>query len=87
MNNTFGTIQTYISKQNETLDTQGRQEKITIHDIFQDVNVTVYGIKIIFQLTLDTAEDFTDYTIKACNQKGCNELTVKVKSECKSPKK
>ncbi|VDI57359.1 Hypothetical predicted protein [Mytilus galloprovincialis] len=82
MNNKFGTIQTYyISKQNETLDIQGRQEKIKLHDIVQDVNVTVSGIKIIFQLTLYTAEDFTDYTIKACNQKGCNELTVKVKSE------
>ncbi|CAC5372145.1 unnamed protein product [Mytilus coruscus] len=76
--NKYGTIQTTISKQNETLHTHGRQETIQTHDIFHDVNVTVSGIKITYLLTVDTIEDFTDYTIKACNGNGCNELTVKI---------
>ncbi|CAC5422725.1 unnamed protein product [Mytilus coruscus] len=55
-----------------------RQETIKTQDISHDVNVTVSGIKITFQLTLDKIEDFTVYTIKACNKMVCNELTVKI---------
>ncbi|XP_076088931.1 uncharacterized protein LOC143059337 [Mytilus galloprovincialis] len=45
----------------------------------QDVNITVACIQIIFQLTLNRKEDCTDYTIEACNKKGCNEVMVKIK--------
>ncbi|CAC5394317.1 unnamed protein product [Mytilus coruscus] len=78
--NKFGTIQTDILKLNESLNIYGRQETIRTHDMFHDVNVRVSGIKITFQLTLDKIEDFRDYTIKACNEKGCNKLTVKIRS-------
>ncbi|CAC5372146.1 CADM4 [Mytilus coruscus] len=76
--NKYGTIQTTISKQNEPLHTETIQETIKTQDISHDVILTVSGIKITFQLTLDKIEDFTDYTIKACNEMGCNELTVKI---------
>ncbi|XP_052079064.1 uncharacterized protein LOC127717466 [Mytilus californianus] len=81
--NKYGTIQTTISKQNETLDIHGRQERILTQDMFHGVNVTVSGIKITFRLTLAKIKDFTDYTIKACNNKECNVYTVKVTSKCR----
>ncbi|VDI11168.1 Hypothetical predicted protein [Mytilus galloprovincialis] len=81
--NKYGTIQTTISKRNEILNIHGRQEKVLTQDIFHDINVTVSGIKITFLLTLGRIDDFTDYTIKACNNKGCNVFTVKVTSNCR----
>ncbi|CAC5372896.1 unnamed protein product [Mytilus coruscus] len=78
--NKYGTIQTTKSKLNENLHTETRQKTIKTQDISHDVNVTVSGIKITFQLTLENIEDFTDYTIKACDEMGCNELTVKITS-------
>ncbi|CAC5426783.1 unnamed protein product [Mytilus coruscus] len=81
--NKYGTIQTTISKLFKPLNTETRQETIKTQDISHDVNVTVSGIKITFQLTLDKIEDFTDYTIQACNEMGCNELTVKITSASK----
>ncbi|VDI77322.1 Hypothetical predicted protein, partial [Mytilus galloprovincialis] len=80
---TYGTIQTNISKRNEILKIHGRQKRILTHDMFHGVYVTVFGIKITFQLKLANIEDFTDYTIKACNNKGCNVFTVKVTSHCR----
>ncbi|XP_063411585.1 protein turtle-like [Mytilus trossulus] len=79
--NKYDTIQTAISKLNKPLYTKTNQESIWTQDIFHDVNVTVSGVKITFQLTLVKTEDFTDYTIKACNKMGCNELLVKIISE------
>ncbi|XP_052079066.1 uncharacterized protein LOC127717467 isoform X2 [Mytilus californianus] len=84
--NKYGTIQTTISKLNETLNIHGRQERILTQDVFHGVNVTVSGIKITFQLTLDKIEDLTEYTTKACNEKGCNDLTVKIKLTSDRPK-
>ncbi|CAC5383223.1 unnamed protein product [Mytilus coruscus] len=69
--NKFGSMQTDISKQNDTLNVQAKQENSSMNDLFQGVKVTVSGIKITFQLSLDTEDDFTSYYIKACNQKGC----------------
>ncbi|CAG2226569.1 CADM4 [Mytilus edulis] len=79
--NKYGTMETTISKPNKPLYTDIYQESIQTQDIFHDVNVTVFGVKITFQLTLNKAEDFTDYTIKACNEIGCNKLTVEITSE------
>ncbi|XP_052079069.1 uncharacterized protein LOC127717469 [Mytilus californianus] len=81
--NKYGTIQTTISKLNEPLNIHGRQERILTHDMFHGVDVTVSGIKITFRLTLAKIEDFTDYTIKACNNITCNVFTVKVTSNCR----
>ncbi|CAC5407978.1 unnamed protein product [Mytilus coruscus] len=84
--NKYGTIQTTISKLSEPLYTETRQAMIKTQDISHDVNVTVSGIKRTFQLTLDKTEDFTDYTKKACNEMGCNELTVKITcANCPEP--
>ncbi|VDI11165.1 Hypothetical predicted protein [Mytilus galloprovincialis] len=81
--NTYGTIQTTISKRNEILNIHGRQEKVQTQDMFYDINVTVSGIKITFLLTLGRIDDFTDYTITACNYWGCNVFMVKVTSNCR----
>ncbi|XP_076088491.1 nephrin-like [Mytilus galloprovincialis] len=79
--NKYGTMETTISNPNKPLYTDIYQQMIQTQDIFHDVNVTVSGVKITFQLTLNKAEDFTDYTIKACNEIGCNKLTVEITSE------
>ncbi|CAC5383632.1 unnamed protein product [Mytilus coruscus] len=68
--NKFGNIQTRISNQNMDLKIQSTEENIQKYDLFHNVNVTVNGIKISFQMVLNKSEDFKDYTIKACNQIG-----------------
>ncbi|XP_071149213.1 cell adhesion molecule DSCAM-like [Mytilus edulis] len=78
--NKFGSIQTNITKENKMLNIQTTEEKIVTNDVFHNVNVSVNGIKITFKIVLDKAEDFNDYTITACNQKGCNEYMVMIKS-------
>ncbi|XP_052079070.1 uncharacterized protein LOC127717470 [Mytilus californianus] len=79
--NKYGKLKTNLSKQNKYLNAHEIQEMIRIQAMVYGVNITVACIKITFQLTLDEIEDFTDYTIEACNKKGCNKLTVKIKSE------
>ncbi|CAC5372894.1 unnamed protein product [Mytilus coruscus] len=79
--NKYGTLKTNLSKRNKSLNAHGIQESIQIHEMVYGVNVTMACIEITFQLTLDEIEDFTDYTLEACNKKGCNELTVKIKLE------
>ncbi|CAC5418263.1 unnamed protein product [Mytilus coruscus] len=81
--NKYGTLKTNLSKRNKSLNAHEIQESIEIHEMVYDVNVTLACITITFQLTLDEIEDFTDYTIEACNKKGCHQLTVKIKSENK----
>lgn len=75
--NRFGTIKTYILHQNESLNIPTIQERIITHDLFYDVNVTIYGIKITFEQILDM-DDITNYSIIACNQNGCNEVVVQI---------
>ncbi|XP_071149255.1 nephrin-like isoform X1 [Mytilus edulis] len=77
--NKYGTLKTNLLQRNKTLNIHGLQRSINIHEMVQDVNITVACIQIIFQLTLNRKEDCTDYTIEACNKKGCNELMVKIK--------
>lgn len=62
------------------LNIQTTEKKIVTNDVFHNVNVSVNGIKITFKIVLDKAEDFNDYTITACNQKGCNAYMVMIKS-------
>ncbi|CAG2248792.1 unnamed protein product [Mytilus edulis] len=78
--NTFGNIQTNIAKENKTLNTQTTKEKIVTNDVFHNINVSVNGIKITFKIVLDNTEDFNDYKITACNEKGCNAYMVMIKS-------
>ncbi|XP_063418428.1 uncharacterized protein LOC134701226 [Mytilus trossulus] len=86
--NKFGRIQTYISKLNESLNISANQQLILTHELSHNVNITVSGIKVTFQMILDKDDDFTNYTIKACNEEGCNEFIVEIilsghkKSEC-----
>ncbi|XP_076107481.1 cell adhesion molecule DSCAM-like [Mytilus galloprovincialis] len=77
--NKYGTLKTNLLQRNKTLNVNELQKSIDIHEMVHDVNITVACIKIIFQLTLNKIEDCTDYTIEACNKKGCNELMVKIK--------
>ncbi|VDI70162.1 Hypothetical predicted protein [Mytilus galloprovincialis] len=77
--NKYGTLKTNLLQRNKTLNIHGLQRSIDIHEMVQDVNITVACIQIIFQLTLNRKEDCTDYKIEACNKKGCNELMVKIK--------
>ncbi|XP_076088315.1 neural cell adhesion molecule 1-like [Mytilus galloprovincialis] len=78
--NKFGSIQTNITKENKMLNIQTTEEKIVTNDVFHNVNVTVNVIKKTFKIVLDKAEDFNDYTITACNKKGCNAYMVMIKS-------
>ncbi|CAC5393297.1 unnamed protein product [Mytilus coruscus] len=78
--NKFGNIQTNITKGNKALNIQTTEEKIVTNDLFHSVNITVNGIKIIFKMVMDAAEDFKEYTITACNQNGCNAYMVMIKS-------
>ncbi|CAC5383236.1 unnamed protein product [Mytilus coruscus] len=76
--NKFGRIQAYISKLNESLNIHANQQRIIIRELFHNVNITVSGIQVTFQIILDTNDDFTNYTIKACNMEGCNEFIVQI---------
>ncbi|XP_052103117.1 uncharacterized protein LOC127736595 [Mytilus californianus] len=76
--NKFGWIQAYISKLNESLNIPARQHRILTRELFHNVNVTVTGIQVTFQMILDKENDFTNYTIKACNKEGCNEFIVQI---------
>ncbi|CAG2207352.1 unnamed protein product [Mytilus edulis] len=69
--NNGGSIMTNISKQDESLNIQGKRENSSMNDVFHGIKITVSGIKITFQLSLKTEADFTSYFINACNQKGC----------------
>lgn len=77
--NNFGSIMTTISKQNESLNIQAKRENSSMNDVFHGVKITVSGIKITFQLSLNTDADFTSYFINVCNLKGCNVFSVQVK--------
>lgn len=81
--NKYGTLQTTISKSSKPLNKKGIQKTILKQDIFHGVKVTVAVTNIKFQLTLDGIDGFTNYTVNACNKKGCNAFTVKVTSKCK----
>ncbi|CAC5393251.1 unnamed protein product [Mytilus coruscus] len=68
--NKFWIIQIYILHQNEYLQVLARQERIVTHDLLYNGNVTVHGIKITFKQILDTDDELTNNSIKACNQEG-----------------
>lgn len=53
------------------------------HDTFHGVNITVPGIKYTFDLDLTSENNFTKYTVEACNDVGCNYFDVQVKSASK----
>lgn len=74
--NKFGRIQAYISKLNESLNIPARQQRTLIREQFHNVNVTISGIQVTFQIILHTYDDFTNYTITACNKEGCYEFIV-----------
>ncbi|CAG2229375.1 unnamed protein product [Mytilus edulis] len=76
--NKFGRIQAYISKLNESLNISANKQLILTHELSHNVNITVSGIKVTFQMILDKDDDFTNYTIKACNEEGCNEFIVQI---------
>lgn len=76
--NKFGRIQAYISKLNESLNISANKQLILTHELSHNVNITVSGIKVTFQMILDKEDDFTNYTIKACNEEGCNEFIVQI---------
>ncbi|CAC5393264.1 NEGR1 [Mytilus coruscus] len=85
--NKFGRIQAYISKLNESLNIPANQQRIIIRELFHNVNITVSGIQVTFQIILDTNDDFTNYTIKACNMEGCNEFIVQIMLTVKRSRK
>ncbi|VDI50285.1 Hypothetical predicted protein [Mytilus galloprovincialis] len=76
--NKFGRIQAYISKPNESLNISANQQLILTNELSHNVNITVSGIKVTFQMILDKDDDFTNYTIKACNKEGCNKFIVEI---------
>ncbi|CAC5393278.1 unnamed protein product [Mytilus coruscus] len=73
-------IQLNISNQNKILQPRITHERVRAHDLFYSVNVTVSAIKLVFHLGLASKNDFANYSIEACNPKGCNTFTVDIRS-------
>lgn len=67
-----------IKNNGTTLKIKPTIENITAHDILYGVNVRVPGIQYTFQLYLTSINDFTNYTVEACNNVGCNYFNVQV---------
>ncbi|XP_063411438.1 hemicentin-1-like [Mytilus trossulus] len=68
----------FIRNNGTTLEVKPTIENITTHDTLYGVNVRVTGIQYIFQLYLTSTNNFTNYTVEACNDVGCNYFYVKV---------
>lgn len=73
----------FITKNGTTVRTNARIENITTHEIFYGVRIRVSGIQYTIPLQLTSANDFTNYTVEACNDIGCNNLYVQVQSASK----
>lgn len=56
---------------------------LSTHDIFYGVYITVPGTQYTFYLHLRSKNDFTNYTVEACNVIGCNYFHVMVESTSK----
>lgn len=72
-----------VKRNDTTLRVTVMMKRITTHDTFHGVQITVPGIKCTFPLLFTLKEDFSKYTVEACNDVGCNEFNIKVKSESK----
>ncbi|XP_052103116.1 uncharacterized protein LOC127736593 [Mytilus californianus] len=69
-----------ISNDNRVLHPRITKGRPHTHDIFHGFKLKVHEITIVFHLGLATEEEFVNYTIDACNIKGCNSYTVYLRS-------
>ncbi|VDI58039.1 Hypothetical predicted protein [Mytilus galloprovincialis] len=70
----------FITKKGTTVRTKTRIENITTHDTFYGVKIRVSGIQYTIRMHLTSSKDFTNYTVEACNDIGCNHFHVLVQS-------
>ncbi|CAC5393266.1 HMCN [Mytilus coruscus] len=73
-------IQLKISNHNRVLRPRITKGRARTPDIFHDLKLKLPEITVVFHLGLATEEDFVNYTLEACNIKGCNSYTVYLRS-------
>lgn len=72
-----------IKKHGETLNLKIKKKKVKTSDSFHGINIMVFAMEYLIHLPAATEEDFTNYTIEACNHKSCNSFIVELKSASK----
>ncbi|CAC5383250.1 unnamed protein product [Mytilus coruscus] len=69
-----------IQKHGETLNLERKKKRVKTSDSFHGINIMVFAIEYWIHLPVATEEDFTNYTIEACNRENCNSFIVEFKS-------
>lgn len=72
-----------IKKHGEILKLKIKKRRVKTSDSFHGINIMVFAIEYLIYLPVATEEDFTNYTIEACNHKSCNSFIVEFKSASK----
>lgn len=72
-----------IKNAGTTVRTMQSIENITTYDTFHGAKIRVYGIQYTIRMHLTSSKDFTNYTVEACNNIGCNHFHVLVQSASK----
>lgn len=73
-------VQLQISNHNRNLYPKITKRRAHIHNRFHGFKFIVPKLTVVFHLGVATEEDFVNYTLDACNIKGCTSYTVYLRS-------
>lgn len=76
-----GTIRRSGGQNNVTSYTE--ETRVIGHVVFHGVKVMVLGSKLRFDIYINNDDDFTNYTVKVCNKKGCINMTLELRANSK----
>lgn len=69
-----------ISNHNRVLRPNFTTERVHTDALFYGLKLKQHEITIVCHLGVATEKDFVNYTLEACNMKGCNSFTVHLRS-------
>ncbi|CAC5393285.1 unnamed protein product [Mytilus coruscus] len=72
------TIRRSDRQNNETSYTE--ETRVIGYVVFHGVKVMVLGSKLLFDVYINRNDDFTNYTVKVCNKKGCIYMTLELRA-------
>ncbi|CAC5393277.1 unnamed protein product [Mytilus coruscus] len=75
---TSSTIRRSDGQNNITSYTE--ETRAIVYVVFHGVKVMVLGSRLMFDIHIKNDDDFTNYTVKVCNKKGCNNITLELRA-------